>query len=734
MVRKFLAVILLSVPALAIAQKHAVTIDEIYDPAKRTAFAGAAQTNIQWIDDSRFLWAKTSSSRRVTEVLEVDAANGRAKPLFNAAKLEALLRKDAGLTEAGAQKATHQPSYELARRGTLMLLSANGDLFTYDIRANRLTRLTSTPGEEQEFAFSPDGTLVSFVRNNDLFVVDANGARPERRITAGGSDDVLNGILDWLYQEEIYGRGNFRAYWWSPDSKSIAFLRLDEKSVPRHTSVDDIPYGQDLAAQRYPKAGEPNPVPKILVAGLSGGEPRDLTLPAYTPSDLLLVNVSWTPDSSRVVYQAANREQTWLDLVAVDRVSGEAETIRRETSPAWVEVIASPRWLADGTLLWLSERSGWRHLYHLRADGSVIRQLTAGDWEVRDLEGFDAKSGWIYFTANEREAVGRDLYRVRLDGSGFERISARRGTHTPAFNEAATRFTDSWSDFSTPPQLRLHSAGGREVAVLDANPSKKLDQLILSKPEFVQVKTRDGYAMDAVMIKPADFDPSKRYPVFQYLYGGPHAPVAGDAWGSSTYLFHQALAQRGVVVWICDNRSASGRGLAPAWPIYKRFGEQELRDIEDGVAWLAQQPWIDSGRVMLYGWSFGGFLTSYALTHSTSFAAGIAGAPVTDWRDYDSVYTERYMLTPQHNPEGYKSASPRFAAENLHGSLLLLHGTTDDNVHLQNTTQFAYELQKAGKSFRMMLYAKSRHGVTDPALAAHMRRMMFDFVMESLKP
>jgi dipeptidyl-peptidase-4 len=254
----------------------------------------------------------------------------------------------------------------------------------------------------------------------------------------------------------------------------------------------------------------------------------------------------------------------------------------------------------------------------------------------------------------------------------------------------------------------------------------------MATPEFLQVPTRDGFAMEAQLIKPPDFDAAKKYPVYQFTYGGPHAPQVRDAWGGQTYLFHQLLAQKGIVVWICDNRTASGKGAEAAWPAYKRFGQSELADVEDGLLWLKKQPWVDGARIGISGWSFGGFMVANALTHSTSFAMGIAGGSVTDWRDYDSIYTERYMLTPGHNPEGYRDTAPRAAAGALHGKLLLLHGAIDDNVHPQNTQQLAYELQKAGIPFNEVLYPKSRHGFTDPLLIKHRARTMLAFIEETL--
>jgi dipeptidyl-peptidase-4 len=312
------------------------------------------------------------------------------------------------------------------------------------------------------------------------------------------------------------------------------------------------------------------------------------------------------------------------------------------------------------------------------------------------------------------------------------RISQTAGTHRASFNPTYTRFVDFWNDVTTPTQVRLFSTDGRQLRVIQANQVSAFDDYRFGKPEFVEVKTRDGFPMDGMLIKPPDFNPSKKYPVYQFTYAGPTAAVVRNRWGGGDYLFHQLLAQNGVIVWLLDNRSAGGKGGAEAqWPVYGNLGEPELRDLEDGVTWLKQQPYVDASRIMLSGWSYGGFMTAYALTHSTTWSGGIVGAPVTDWRDYDTVYTERLMKTPQNNPDGYRKTAPRNAASNLHGAMLLIHGEMDDNVHMQNSIQFAYELQRAGKTFEMMVYAKSRHGFEDPLLVKSRQQMMFDFVMKT---
>lgn len=357
------------------------------------------------------------------------------------------------------------------------------------------------------------------------------------------------------------------------------------------------------------------------------------------------------------------------------------------------------------------------------------------------MYGVDEPGGWIYFAGTERSAIGGDIYRVRLaGGSGGsaaaaapERLSEAPGLHAAEFSPGLLYFADTWSDIRTPPQLRLHRNDGTSLRVLEANRVEALEQFVLPAPEFLQVKARDGFVMEAMLIKPPAFDATRRYPVYTYVYGGPHAPRVRNAWASET-LFLQLVAQQGVVVWVCDNRTASGKGADATWPVYRNFGELELRDLEDGLTWLKGQPYVDSQRIGIHGWSYGGYLTTYALTHSQSFVMGIAGGTVSDWRNYDSVYTERYMGPLAENEEGYKKSSPRFAAASLHGALLLLHGLMDDNVHVDNTIQMAYELQKAQKPFELMLYPKSRHGVTDPALIRHMRGLMLDFIVRHLKP
>jgi dipeptidyl-peptidase-4 len=717
--------------AAVLAQEKQLTIDDIFDPAKRVNFSGTP-ANPRWLKDGVHYIVVSKDRTASPRLLKVNAITGKSEPFYNAARMEAALDALSGIGKDVAKRMANQTTYQMNPEETAVLINQANDLFLYELGSDRALRLTANPEEEVGESFSPDGKMISFVRSNNLYVEDLATQR-ERALTRDGNPKVLNGRLDWVYQEEVYGRGNFGAYWWSPDSTRIAFLRIDEHPVPDFTVVDHIPLDQTVEVMPYPKAGDPNPTVKLGVAGAAGGDIRWVDTYKYQPDDLLIVRVGWMPDGKKLWFQAQDRPQTFLDLNSANPDDGKSTAMFREQTKAWVEAVDDGmRWLDDGTFLWLSDRSGWRHVYHYAADGKLIKQVTNGDWDVRSLDEVDEGKGTIYFSGTEHSYIANHEYSIKLDGSGLNRITMTEGSHRASFNSKASHFVDFWNDVNTPQQVRVYDSAGKLVRVIDENKVDALKQYKLGKVEFVNVKTRDGFTMEAMMIKPPDFDASKKYPVMSYTYSGPQAPQVRNAWGGSTFMWHQMLAQKGYIIWMCDNRTASSKGVQSAWPVYKNFGELELRDLEDGFAWLKSQPYVDGSRIGLWGWSYGGYMTSYALTHSQTFKIGIAGGTVSDWRNYDTIYTERYMDTPQNNPEGYRKSSPVHFAKDLHGKLLLIHGAIDDNVHMANAVQFLYELQKAGKQVQFMIYPKSRHGVTDPVLVKHMRQMMTDFILGNL--
>ncbi len=747
------ALLVLAVPDFA--QNKLLTLDDIFspDPARRVRFGGAPVA-VEWAPDGRSFKQLING-----KLMRVDAETGQARDYYDTRRLVIELAR-VGVRGDEAERMANSPELKFNPDETGLLIEHAEDLWYYDIAAGSLKRLTNGRGEELEPEFSPDGKYVSFVRGNDLFVVEVAKAN-ERQLTRDGREGdraIYNGYLDWIYEEELYGRGQKRGYWWSPDSRYIAFLRLDEANVPKFVIANDIPTSQDVENTIYPKAGDPNPTVKLGIADISkqsivpnagripkvgerlppallriGDSVRFVDLGQYKPDDLLIARVAWRPDSSAVLFEALDRQQTEMHLNAA-ATDGKTTRVLEERTPAWVEVYDDPIFVdgSGGQFIWQSARNGWRHLYLYGPDGKLVRQLTDGKWEVRSLYGVDAKGGWAYFSATRDSHIAENVYRVSLNGGEPQRLTQGSGWHSALFNQSMSQFVGNRSDALTPMQTRLFRADGSTVRTISENRVDALAQYRLSRPEFLRVPTRDGFEMEAMMFRPPDFDPAKRYPVFQFTYAGPHAPSVADRWGGNRGMWFQLLSQKGYIVWVCDNRSASGKGEESVWPIYKRMGELELRDIEDGVNYLRSLPYVDGDRIGLFGWSFGGYFTSYAMTHSKAFKIGIAGGSVTDWRLYDSIYTERYMLTPQNNPDGYDRTSVLKAAKDLSGRLLLIHGQIDDNVHMQNTTRLVYELQKADKQFDVMFYPTARHGVTNSAQVKHWYTMMTDFIVRNL--
>ncbi len=676
-----LLALFLAVTALqpATAQKEPLELHHIYGP-EALEFSPELP-RLRWLpggeeylsgEDREDGWSWTA----------IDAASGESRPFYDPEPLATALREQLDLSTDDAASRARPGALRLSPAADRLLLDLVSDLFAWSFDDETLTRLTR------------------------------------------------------VYQEEIYGRGNYQAHWWSPDSRRVAFLRTDERDVPRFTVVDHIPFRPPLEVYPYPKAGDPNPRVRLGVAKASGGGVTWIDPGLYGHSEILIVNVTFSPDGD-VWYQVQDRRQTFLDLHRADPDTGESERVLREESHAWVNVLGPPRFLEDGGFLWLSERTGFQHVYRYDNDGELVNPLTEGRWEVRSLNAVDEEAGSAYVSGTYRSAIGADVLRVALDGSGPTLLTEEPGSHRASFPEDGP--IENWiatsSDLHTPTTMTLRRADdGGTVRGLGGGDVPDLDPFDISKPELLQITTSDGVDLAAMLIRPHGFDPARVYPAWVHVYGGPHAQQVRDGWQGSRGMWFQYLAQQGIVVLVVDNRIASGKGVESTWPVYRNFGEQELIDLVEAVDWLGAKPWVDAERIGLDGWSFGGYMTLFALTRSDRFRAGIAGGSVVDWRAYDSIYTERYMSTPDDNPDGYERTSVLETAGDLHGDLLIIHGTMDDNVHMQNTLQMAWKLQKAGKPFEMMLYPKSRHGVTDPDLSLHLRETMARFILKTIEP
>jgi dipeptidyl aminopeptidase/acylaminoacyl peptidase len=673
---------------------------------------------ISWLPDGEhFLQTKGGTLRRV------DARTGRSEPAFDPAKLATSMAAVEGLQRGPAGRGGGGQRTDPARTGTLV--EARGDLWFAYYDGRPAKRLTKSPGGKEFVSFSPTGRHLAYVRGGNLFAVDIESAA-ERQLTTDGGGAVLNGRADWVYEEEIFNRDG-KAYWWSPDGSSLAYLRFDDAPVKPFTIADPFPAGGRAETYPYPKPGDPNPLVRLAVVSVADGKRVDLDLGGYPAKDTLVARVGWRPDGKGVYAYVQNRVQTWLDLVVWDPETGEPTKLFRDSSKAWIEDPGEPHFLPDGSFLFPSERTGWKHLYHYAADGTLVRPVTAGEWEVKGVQRVDADAGYVYLSGTKDGPTGSNLYRAKLDGSAVERLTPGDGTHAVSLAPKGDLYVDRFTDDDTPTRTELRTLGGKPVRTLDANPTYEREEYRFGRHERVKVPMKDGFVLEGAIVYPPDFDPAKRYPVWVSTYAGPHAPTVRDAWGWRG--FEQALAANGIVSFRVDPRSASGKGAVSAWACYRRLGVQELKDLEEAVGWIGRNPWADAKRVGISGHSYGGFMTAYALTHSTAFAAGIAGAPPTDWRLYDTIYTERYMGLPAENAKGYDESSCVKAAGSLHGRLLLVHGGMDDNVHMQNTLQFADALQRAGKPFELMVYPRSRHGIVSP----HYTRLQIDFITRALR-
>ncbi len=712
-----------SAPATA---KKPLTLEAIYEGKD---FNESSFRGIEWIDATHF-------RQRVEErSMRVDARTGESSPDYDDERFEAALR-DAGFEEKQARNSARRPTAWNSDR-SVALIAHDRKLWSYRVADGRIRAIEKSPEDRSELAISPGGKFASFIQGHDLYVVDTSSGW-DRRLTHGGSETLLNGELDWVYQEEVYGRGNFRAYWWRADDRYVAFLQLDQSNVPSYTLIDQTQHNGRVETMRYPRPGDPNSQVRLGIAslGLLGGVSwADLS--KYRGTDILIVSVSWAPDG-KLIFSVQDREQRWLDLNECDPHGGGFRTLLRETTPAWVDPISPPHWLADGTFLWQSDRDGRRRLYHCRRDGTLIRALTDGPWDVRSLAGVDEAGGMVYLTGSRDTVLETHAYRVPLAGGAPERLTEPGYSHRVEFSRDFSLMVDTFSNITTPTKVYLRETPprgqggtvGRLVRVLSENPLSALADYQLGRAELMRIPARDGVMLNAMMIRPEHAAPGARLPVLCDVYAGPSSPTVRNAWGGKGALADHMLATEGILVWSIDPRSASGDGPASAWTAYKQLGVQELADIEDSLRWLIDQGWADAGRIAISGYSYGGFMTCYALTHSTMFKLGIAGGKVSDWRNYDSIYTERYMQTPASNAAGYDATSVVKAAGELHGRLLLVHGLMDDNVHFLNAAQLVDALQKAGKQFDLMVYPRDRHGIHHGG--KHFRELRVNYLRERL--
>ncbi len=716
---KFLFIHLVLISGSAFGAKKPVTIDALMNA--RAASAGHATGQITWAPDgSRFVLNDEG------KLFLYDVPAGKQREIIEFAALD----------RAAVQPAPPPGGFDWTNRrvnendvqwfadGKRLLVSASGDLFAVDIAKGSFIALTQTSEAERDPKLSPDNRFVSFRRGHDLWVIEV-ATKQTTRLTENGSDTLLNAELDWVYPEEL---DLDTAHWWSPDSQSIAYLQFDVSREPIFPQVNLLGAHGVAEPERYPKAGDPNAEVRVGIVGVKGGATRWMQL--GDPHDALLARVAWSPDSREVIAERLNRVQNKLDLLLANATTGSARTVLHEEDNYWINVAGGPRFLGNDRFLWTSERSGFRHLYIYKTDGTLEKQLTSGDWEVSSVQ--EVAKDRILFTSTEAGPLERQLHEVDFAGNR-KRLSQGAGTHTISVSPTAAYYMDDFSGFEDLPRSTIRKGDGSELRVFRKPDPAVSDEFEILPTEIVTVKAADGTTLYARLIRPAGFEPGKKYPAVVMVYGGPGIQTIHNSWQGLSW--DQVLAHKGFVIWQLDNRGSAGRGHAFESVIFRDMGEHELEDQKAGIDALIAKGFVDGKRIGMFGWSYGGYMTLFTATHAPGLLkAAISGAPVTDWHNYDSIYTERYMGLPQENAEAYRKSSPQSAAAGLSGTkLLMLHNIEDDNVHFQNSVQMADAFEKAGKQFYMVVYPQRSHGVGGPA-----RRQLLEettaFFEENLKP
>jgi dipeptidyl-peptidase-4 len=722
--KRVLIALLLALPAVAQqppAGKQPLTIEAIFAPGGLT---GRGPETLAWSPDgTKLSFVQRDDAGEHGALYYVDVASGRRAVLVSEEKLATLqppLEKSVK-DERTRERLTRYSiaGYQWAPDSKHLLFASAGSLWLYSLETG--TAVVVGSGDDPKF--SPDGRHLSYLKQHNLFVRDLKSNK-EHALTKDSDENLLNGEVDWVYEEELEVRSN---YFWSPDSKRIVFLQMNETKIPEYLLVDWIPTHPTIDKLKYPKAGDPNPEVRLGVVGADGGSVKWLTLTDYD----YIPRFGWMREGLLYV-ETLNRAQDRMDLYFTDVGKGESKRVLREEQPdAWVEVTNDFKLLKSGDrFLWSSWRDGHTHLYLYHFDPSrplgdeakLERQLTKGDWDTFGIETVDEKSSTVYFTSDQDDDRQRQLWSVKLDGSGLRKISDEKGAHGVDFAPDNRHYVDIFSSLMTPPRLSLCAVGAACSLVWEP---RSVAGYGLIAPQFVDFKADDGTVLHGTLLMPPNA--SGNIPLINNPYGGPGVPSAADAWGGSGLLFAEILARQGMATLWVNNRGMAGRGRKFTAIIKHNFGETELKDQLASLDQVLQKfPQLDAKRLGWWGWSYGGYMTLYAMTHSDRFVAGVAGGPVTDWRDYDSVYTERYMDVPAKNEEGYRKSSPVNFADDLHGAVLLVHGTGDDNVHFQNTIQMANALIYAGKQFQVMMYPRMTHGITGPVPRSHLYHMIQD--------
>jgi dipeptidyl-peptidase 4 len=723
---------LLFVPALLLAQTEQPVwnLKDIYGSGK---FSGKSLLGVQWIaQGKKFSFEQYDTATGSQNIMVYDVASGNREVAVDVSKLHAKSDDSSKFDYNSYQWSPDERFILFVSKPPVKQyysrLTPAGNFFLYNVKLKTLRQLTDVYEPMFNPKFSPDGTKIGFVHGNNIYVLDiATGT--ETQLTTDGAEHIINGKFDWVYEEEFSIADGWR---WSPDSKSIAFWRLDETRIPEFHLVDFMTMRDDVMPLRYPKAGDPNSTVRIGVVPLDTKKTVWMDLGA--DDDMYIPRMQWFPRGKRLAIQRLNRLQNKIEILEADVVTGNSHILFADSEKTWIDERYDLRILkSEQEMVWTSERDGYSHLYLYDAKGNVIRQMTKGTWEVAGIAGIDEKKRLVYYTADATTPIEKQLYAVSLDGGAPTPLTENGYSHTVNLSSGQQSFLDYYSNVSMPTKIALRSFDGNLIRIIEENPIKTLHSYTFAPKEFFTFTTGDSVKLYGWMIKPLNMNPQKKYPVLFDVYGGPKSQSVTNTWGGGTFLWYQLLAQKGYIIVSVDGRGTGGRGKEFSSIVYRDLGKWEVHDQIEAVKYLATLSYVDTSRIGIWGWSYGGYMTvSAMLRGGTYFKTGVAVAPVTDWRFYDDVYTERFMGLPKDNPDGYKESSVLTYANQLQGNLLIIHGTTDDNVHWQNSVQLIDALEKSGKQFRTMFYPNKNHSIYGGNTRLHLFEMMTDYILEKL--
>jgi dipeptidyl-peptidase-4 len=702
-----------------------LTLEDIFASAK---YIPAKVINVRWLPDgSAFTYTAYNMANQILDIHKYEVENGSTTLLLSGIDLkwsnETIKMSNYWWTDDGNYLLIEGPEKTIWRH------SRQAPFYMYDVKTKEIKALGDNDPNLRNVKLSPDGKKVGFVRDHNIYIADLSTG-DETALTTDGGDNILNGEFDWVYEEEFSIADGWQ---WSPDGKKIAFWRFDQTRVKEFYMIDEMHVYNKVIPLKYPKTGEQNSIIKIGVVDVATGETKWMDI--GEDDDIYIPRIYWTNSSDKLAMLRLNRHQNHIELLMANTSNGKSVVVLEDRDPCWIEVNDDTTIFLknEDNIVWVSERSGYKHAYLYDYEGNLVNEITSGDWEITEVLGVSEEDDWLYFSGKKDSPLEQQIYRVKLSGNGLQKITNEPGWHEGKFSPDFKCFINEYSSASHPSKTNLLKTDGTFVRALVENDLPALNELNVNYPEFSTLTTSDGVELNYFMIKPTDFDENKKYPVLVFGYGGPGSQKVINEWRKARQLWHMMMAQQGFIVFCVDNRGTGGRGKAFKNLVYKDLSKWAVNDQIEGAKFLHSLPYVDTDRIGFWGWSGGGYLCLMLMTRANEyFSTGVSVAPVSDFHLYDAIWTERYMGMLDENAEGYKSASVLTYTDDLEGNLLIVHGTADDNVHYQNTMQAVMEFQLAGKQFDLMLYPNKNHSIKGGNTSLHIYTLIAEYFLDNL--